>query len=494
MTEPAGSRPVLSIRHREGRYQASGPPVAEFRQPCDIFARWRWDGASLLAETDRYGFYPLHYCIVPDGVMLSPSLTALLAAGAPPELNYPAIATMLRAAFLPGNDTPFAAIHRLPPGGQLRWDANGVAVQGKFPAPAPRGLSRDQALHAFVAAFRDAMRRVDTGEPAVVPLSGGRDSRHILLELCHLGCPPGYCITVDPKNSNDAEVAQALAQKLGLRHIVLPHFYDARREPLKNDITNFASLEHGWMLPMIDHFEPGTSVIYDGIAGDTLSASSFLDETKLAMFRARDKAAVANLVLGDNERFLKNMLSAEMYRKLSREAAAARIEQETEAHLDTPNPVASFYFFNRARRATASAPFGVYLSIAPRIVAPYLDQEVFDLMFPLPPKFMLDRTFHTQAIALAHPQFAGVPYAEKRPAPVWRPRILFRETLRLSMAHPALFGRGWLTPRLLAGLVRGGSTMLDGIIPRVMYLAQLAELRQGRRAADPPVAASGTRR
>jgi hypothetical protein len=110
-----------------------------------------------------------------------------------------------------------------------------------------------------------------------LPRTGGRDSRHILLELCVAGVRPAFCISAaryGPGN-NDVEVASTLARALGLDHVVPQPPRRLEAELQKNLATSFCADEHGWLMPLAEYLNGRSLSIYDGVAGDVPSASLF---------------------------------------------------------------------------------------------------------------------------------------------------------------------------------------------------------------------------
>ena len=95
-------------------------------------------------------------------------------------LDERALNIFLRTDFYFGGDTPFRELRRV--------EQEPVIVP-------PIEISRDEALDAYIALFRQAVRRRMTND-TVLALSGGQDSRHILLEL-HAGGNVPDLLTVD---------------------------------------------------------------------------------------------------------------------------------------------------------------------------------------------------------------------------------------------------------------------------------------------------------
>lgn len=427
--------------------------------------------AAPIPIEDPFGFVPRFVWAGPHGRLVRPSLEALLDAGAPATLDYDALAVFLRLGFFVGADTPFAAIRAEEP------------HESPYTGPALR-LSRCDAVDAFIGTFRHAIRRRLPTAPYVMPLSGGRDSRHILLALVDAGCPPDACVTIDhfpPRGNDDVTIAAALCGRLGIRHAVLPQRRDrVRTEREKNRRTHFCTDEHAQFVALADYLASVTAVTFDGIGGDVLSQSWYLNVDILRLFQQGDAAAIADYLLDGygtavTDRALSRLLAPALLREVPRERAVARLRSEIIRHLDAPNPVASFFFWNRTRREIALAPFALMRDVTVR--TPYLEVDVYALLSALPASLLMDRRLHTDAIAKAYPGVADIPYESKstrQDVPGFHRRVAL-DLLRLVLPAPELFAVPALLPPLVA-------TAIDGAADRLwhtsltVYLAQLNAL------------------
>ena len=137
-----------------------------------------------------------------DGSVLSTDLLQLVERGAPTGLDVDALSVFLRLGFFVGDDTPFASIR---------------AVLPPRPGIATARLSRPAAVRGYIDLVRQAIRRRLPTAPFVLPLSGGRDSRHLLYELLDAGCPPGRCVTcaTSPARNEDENRAPAVGSESG---------------------------------------------------------------------------------------------------------------------------------------------------------------------------------------------------------------------------------------------------------------------------------------
>lgn len=504
-SSPGVSKPYFHVRATTAGIDATGAAECRLGHRLDrddgqgadgVFASWRWDGRSLSLEGDRYGCYPLYYFGDGTEICVSSSLERLLAQGAPLEIDEPAVAVFLRFGFFVGEDTPFKAIRALPPGARLAWSPGQLDLHGGRPAVAPANPSRDVATDEYIGRFRAAMeRRRPPDEPYILPLSGGRDSRHILLELSRMGCPPGLCLTTfryPPTSPEDEVIAPQLAEALNLPH----RFYvdreaRFRRESAANLEQNLCADEGAWVWGLYSYLKERAAVIYDGLAGDILSAGQYLTRTGLALAEGGRLEELALHLIAEwhKDVDLDAFLSPAQRRRFSRERAVARIVRELGAHRDAANPIASFYFFNRTRREMV-LPAALVLEGLDALHFPYLDRDVCDFLLSLPPGLTFGQDFHSETIVRAFPEYAHIPF-ERKDAPRVRDLAAYAHRLRYFVDLVICAQRlGWwslndgLLRRAVAGhfhprRAKGASRFL----PTVLYLSQLEALARGRPAA-----------
>jgi asparagine synthase (glutamine-hydrolysing) len=457
-------------------------------------AGWHWDGTGLRVWSDRYGFIPLFVHQTPERVVVADGIDAMLAAGVPAELDYEALAVFLRTGFFLGDATAFRTMRCVPPASTLRISSNQTSRSDARPAPAaPFSGSRDDAIDEYVRRFRQAIAAaLPPSGPNLVPLSGGRDSRHILLEIAAQARDELRALTIvpfPPKALDDVVVAAELCERLRIPHQVLPQppfRLRAASERLKNRLTSYTTFFHAWYLPMRQAVGSGPAVLHDGIAGDVLSQSQYLSQRRLDAYLDGRYETVADSILGE-EGYLPSALTRDTYIRCSREVARDLVIAELRRHHAAPNPIGQFYFWNRTRRAIAPAAFSLLPSDV-TVSMPFLHPAVHDFLVTLPGHMLLSRTLHTETISRAFPEVADVPYETKRARDLTNASryvrtysaLLLKETL-----HPGggvLWRRAWLAPRALLSTLTGSRIDIDLIARLVLYLSQLEVLaaRQSR--------------
>jgi hypothetical protein len=459
----------------------AGDPDAQGGEGC--FARWHWDGSVLRLENDRYGFVPLFYWQRPSGVTVAPSLRTLLRLGAPRELDHAALGVFVRCGFYVGEDTPFRAIRAVPSSVSACWSRGVLSVQGR-PHVVPLAdaeRQRDQVMDAYAELMLAAVRRCQPhATPVVLPVSGGRDSRHLLFALVRVGATPALCVTYE---DGEAATARRLAAAVGVPHETVPVSLDRYALELrKNWATELLSDEHAPYLDLAGRLA-GRGTVFDGIAGDVISSGLFLSAERLAMVARRDWRGLAAGLVPD---YYTRLLHPDVQRLCTHESAVERVAAEWARHADAASPVGSFFFNNRTRREIALAPFLVYSALGTPVPvrAPFLDHRLFDYLFSLPAEMTLDGRLHTDTIRRAYPEYADIPFQdgkaitrrERGRAMAFSLQLLARDAVRPS----GLLNRRFLAPRLADALLRPRSLwMVNSLGPRAAYLRQLEQVADG---------------
>jgi asparagine synthase (glutamine-hydrolysing) len=419
--------PVLQLRVQDGQVTATGTAQAFFGHRGDppdaslgLYGSWSWDGTTLRAEVDPLGFFSLFVYRKGAEVALSPSILQLLALGADPEPDRVALAVFHRIGHFLGEDTPFRHIKVLPPAGRLVWQDGVATITGTLPVPREQTFTRTQAVEGFIDLPRAAIRRFLQAwdGPMVLPLSGGRDSRHILLELRHQDRLPDRVATFHQGGrylDREVQAAQALATRAGVRHTLLGHPRPRLRDGLRALLlTQLCADEHAQMMPMHDFLlgTPGMAAL-DGIGGDILtnpddSAADFHDRA-----RKGDFDGIASALAAGHGRVISRTGhpggAGALYSPDLEEAATQRIAQALRAFEAAPDPYQAFWFWNRTRREISFVSTAI-LGGAAMVACPFLSPEFVELGLSLPFAVTRDQRLHDDAIARAYPDFADIPY------------------------------------------------------------------------------------
>ena len=472
----------------------------ENKKPDGIFAEWLWDGNKLIAQNDRYGMHPLFYYSRNNEICISPSIPRLLKEGADSELDYNALAVYLRIGFFIGEDTPFKYIRAVPPDAGFKWQNGSLEISGSYHfSKRNEHISYEDALDNYIFLFRKSIEKgLPFNENFALPLSGGKDSRHILLELNKLGFKPKYCVTVEaipPYHKDDARIAKLVAQALNIDHVTIKQqgsYFKSQMETYF--LTNFCTDEHAHFWAMNEYLKGNAEISYDWIGGDVLSSSGFLNSDMLSLFEKKQLTALAETIFNKfnssplDEEYIRRVISNELYPRINRELAMEHLIEELNKHTSAHNPVTSFYFWNRTRREISLSPFGI-LSDIPTVFCPYLDHDLYDFLTSLHPRFSLSRRFHADAIERAYPEFAHVPYVEKN-VPYLNPNRMARRFVKefcfylLKNARQAskIMRTKYIIPRLIYSYFKGGCYYWFRAVTLMLYLIELHKLKDSKGA------------
>lgn len=419
-----------------------GTPVAAPRtgRREGVCAQWHWDGRRLRASVDPVGAFSLFVYASDDAVALSPSLLKLVAIGADTEPDRRALGVFHAIGLFLNDDTPFRRIRTLPPAGALDWDGKRLSIRGDRRLPRTQTISRAQAVEGIIEIPRQILREIGSAndDPICQPLSGGRDSRHILLELLHQGRPPARCVTFQQHPGGldaDSSAARALCRRAGLRHEVLGRPRRRLADVLGALVlTGLCSDEHAQMMPVHDYLWSWNGAVFDGIGGDVLT-TPLDDVLEVNDMISRGEFRRTALAFIDGHRKAISRPGGAHARPSGSsvradEDAVDYIAETIASFADAADPYQSFWFWNRTRREIGFVSSAVFAS-APHVFSPFLDTEFVDFGLSLPLSVTCDLRLHDDAIARAFPRFSDIPYADSGPAP---PRRHFPLSARMANA------------------------------------------------------------
>lgn len=428
---PSGGRPpFIKATFQNNQTEIEGDARCKLGSPVrndagnredGVFARWDWDGETLTATVDRLGFYNLFVYQDGDTVSLSPSLLQLVVAGARLDPDHRALAVFHRLGLFLNNDTPFRQIKTLPPSGRLVWTGGKLEITGGIPAVPRQTISREAAIEGFIELPRQSIRTIldNQDEVGCLPLSGGRDSRHLLLELLHQGRKPAACLTFQQTPGgldSEAQAARAICVEAGVRHHVLgqprprlPELFSALV------LTSLCSDEHSQMLPIHDFLRTCGGATFDGIGGDVLTnpEQGYVEIDRLIRAGSFTETATS-LVRGHA-----NVLSrtgakngpGDLYSPDREEEAIDYIASAISDLSEYSDPYQAFWFWHRTRREISFVSSSMFAS-AGAVYCPFLDSEFVEFGLSLPLEVTGTMDLHDEAMARAFPRFSSVPFAE----------------------------------------------------------------------------------
>lgn len=452
---------------------------------------YRCTDAELHVQADYYGMIPLFYSMDDQQMVVAPTIKQVLDLLSDYALDDAALAFFLRSGYFLGNDTPFKKIRRVPPGATMVANAGGFTIHRPLISKSEpiAGLTKTAAQAHYADLFQSAIK--DATETSRIrtclPLSGGQDSRHILYALAAENRPPDICVTIRshlPTPDDDAHTARAIASQFGLDHLLLDEpqrRVDAEIE--KNTLVDFCVLMHRWALPLNEFTRSSNvDIIYDGIAGDMLSAGRQLTRERLDLFESQHYEELAENIIG-SDGYLSKVLKRERSARWSRNLAVMRLSNEIEKFEGRNNPISEFFVENRTRRAIAPSSWKVLSGPGVIPFAPFLNRELFKFLRSLPLGFVVDGDFHENTILERYPYYERIPFSPKnmRKGNLKKKdaaRIVASYITSLKPKHTSGLSWPYLTLKLSQALISAPhGTAVSEMLRVPIYLAQLENLR-----------------
>jgi hypothetical protein len=424
-----------------------------------VSARWCFQDGRLEAAVDWSGFANVFYHATENTVMVSTSPLKLIAEGAPSEYDLDALAVFAHLGFFIEDASPFRGIRVLPPGGRLVWRNGSVDVRGQPPEWRREATSSTAAVERFRGLMQSAVRRcIQAAEhDVVVPLSGGRDSRHILLEMHAQRRPPRRCITLTGSLAapdSEATAAGQLAAGLGVEHMLVergPQSFASHLRTLA--ITHLCSDEIFEFISLREYAAANPCAFFDGLAGDILTRNKKFTHLENHR-RCREGAfdVVAQAMFSEIAQIIRRPVdpASRAYKSAVEQVATTMARFSNAA-----DPYTAFLFWNRTRREIALLPTR-QLSTARQVFCPYLDPDLAHFLSSLPFEVTATARFHDDAIAAHYPAAAAIPYHDQlnvaglKNTPLRKARSLAH--LLLGLARDSTEGP-WIMPLLIEFLV-----------------------------------------
>lgn len=179
---------------------------------------------AILAGVDRARSFPLFHDPVGADFLLADDARAVLAQAADPGRDEDAVAEARVAGFVTGADTLHRAVKQVPAGHVLRAVPEGASVRlhgEPIPLPpagpgiAPPPGDRAAALTSVLRGVASRLVASLAGRQAVIPLTGGYDSRLVALLLKDEGYARVLCVGFARDAHWETTVAREVARRLG---------------------------------------------------------------------------------------------------------------------------------------------------------------------------------------------------------------------------------------------------------------------------------------
>ena len=244
--------------------------------------------ASALVKSDPLGVAPFYYRRLPDGGYMFASHPRLLLLEQD-GVNLIGWMSMMQNGFCYGEQSFYKNIHRVPAGMEFTVNPGKLEMRAWFEnANLPVGDQKidDDAFQNVENAYAESMEKLlALGESRTLPFSSGYDSRRFFATLLEKKkeFTAVTCQTFQRKKGRyyniDGLFAPQIAAKFGVDCVRLN---TSQLDEYKTDSYRRMSLigtetfMHGWSMPFMDWLaKQPMSIVFDGLAGDTLGNSGY---------------------------------------------------------------------------------------------------------------------------------------------------------------------------------------------------------------------------
>lgn len=263
-------------------WEAWGEDVVDHLDGMFAFALWDATRRRLLLARDRFGEKPLFWTEVAGRLVFGSTLTSVLAHPAvTPAIDPAALAQYLVFEHVPAPGSLVRGIHKLPPGGRLRFEDGRIRVdrwwRPTVSVPQARAAPElDELLrHSLVASVKD---RLGADVPVGILLSGGIDSAGVTAAAVAGGATriETFTMAMDRPGWDESAAARQIARHLGTQHserplteadalAVVPRLGEILDEPIGD-----SSIVPTWLVSRMARSR--VKVVLGGDGGDELFA------------------------------------------------------------------------------------------------------------------------------------------------------------------------------------------------------------------------------
>jgi asparagine synthase (glutamine-hydrolysing) len=385
-----------------------------------------WDARSrrLHLANDRFGMKPVYYCHRAGRLSFASEIKALLTDPAmTSKLDVRGLAQFFTFGQLFGEDTLFTGIRLLSAATCLTYDAARGQVSSetywRLSGGVRSSVDRTGALDRIDGAFADSVRRMSAGTSGLgLSLSGGLDARAILGVMD--AETPITSLSLGMAGSLDHRCAAELARLAGSRHhqVMLG---EAFLTDFERHLRHMVRLTDGQyvcqciVMPTLPVYrDVGVRVLLRGHAGELMHMTKAYNfSLDAAGLQVRDEAGLFNWLWRHLQAYMLDGTDGRLFAPalrgdvegLARESLADAVRR-TAATVPIPHRIWQVFLEQRSRRETALSLAEFESVVETRL--PYLDRELVEALFAVPPDLKLDDTIQTYVLRRRRPSFLQV--------------------------------------------------------------------------------------
>ncbi|HEY6637733.1 MAG TPA: asparagine synthase-related protein [Solirubrobacterales bacterium] len=371
------------------------------------------EGASRYVHSSVSGVAPVYYMQDGEATYFASRIDPLVSSAPPGRrltIDWEAWAGIFLMTAPLGDRTPFLEVRRLPPFSTLKhWPGKGPRRRSPAWPWAEVTLDRDASSgEGLIAELREAIAEVPAG-PLVCPLSGGWDSRLLLMlasERKDLRLS-AWTLKSTHRGSDETPYARKVAKALGVPVTQIPrgrsYWGDQEKVALRCD---YQTTHHGWFMPLARRLRDGSHSLVDGLAGGIFVKGHFVTEGMLQIKTRRERLALLWEYLS-NAPSSSEVLSERLSRVMTKLALRAW-EREARALAGSPAQLSLTAYMTRTLRGISLAPTSI-LGAEATVLTPFTDDRVARAALAVPPESKLDGALYREIFSSVNPKVGSLP-------------------------------------------------------------------------------------
>lgn len=204
--------------------------VNELRNSKGFFSIVYEDEKVIFAAVDRVRSIPLFYGVKNGELFLSDNARWILDKVNNKRTDEVSKAEFYLTGYVTGRDTLYESVKQIQAGEYILFDKVEKKIYNehyfKFQHEKFHEKSSEELIeeldNIYLVVFNRLIQSLN-GRTAVIPLSGGYDSRLIAIMLKRLGYENVICFTYGKENNSEAKISKSVAEKLGYKWVFIPY-------------------------------------------------------------------------------------------------------------------------------------------------------------------------------------------------------------------------------------------------------------------------------
>ncbi len=362
---------------------------------------------GVIFAIDHARHYPLFYLLNTNDLIVSDSANRLthFLSDTDKKIRNESVSEFLCTGFVTGNNTLFQDIYQVRAGEILSYINGQITAleYHRYSICKPVNIEYNQlfskARHLLNNCSERLVRTLEN-KTAVIPLSGGYDSRLIAVMLKNAGYNNVICFTFGRTGNNEIAISKKVAHILGFQWIFIPynqqlidHFLE---DALFNDYYPYAA-EGASMFFMQDffaikylathHLIPSDSVFIPGHSGDALGGSQLnkhFVKPYYSLNQLAHKIYHDKFIYNTQKKDFKNLSLSNIKKDISLEYKQGALPYSIYENWDYKEKLAKF-IINSCR---------VFNFFGYQYRLPFYDRNILDFFAHVPYNFKKDKTFY----------------------------------------------------------------------------------------------------